>query len=365
MRKVRTTILLAAVASLVVAFAVPALAQASNWKKNGVEMHRYLRWMEGSSPVSPGKVVTLTGQLQVKNVVNCPFESATILSTKKLVNDTEGEGGHVVTFNVAGELGNCEVIGEMAELGCEEVTSIVTTSPQNGKYWPLKLVHSSSTSKSWVEIENFGIEYEFIGGRFCTFGIPITVEAKGNLIATPDKESAVSSLSLSGTVETPLGPEGVTGSLGVTPAGKYGIGEEAFPTSIEGTINVPGGASCPVEGTLALEPGNTGTVTWTGEEAVFCQATEIEFLWDCQPEMKIGGSAVAHDEGSSIGLSGVEFEVNWGGMGEFCSRGTTFGVSENLTLTPENINSIQNMSLSGSGGVNGSMYMTPGKTYGL
>jgi hypothetical protein len=113
---------------------------------------------------------------------------------------------------VARHLSECSVTGTLAALGCTALASPTA----EGLPWV------SHTDTKVLTITSVKVKYAYTGGAFC----PKAVTLEGNVNATPDNSSAVSSLTLSGTLTSSLGTSvTIAGSLKVqgTAKGTYGI----------------------------------------------------------------------------------------------------------------------------------------------
>lgn len=180
--------LLAVSAIAAIAFAVPAVASAQEWLHNG-------------SPLTENETVEFTGHAAFTGGVTCdPVVAHVILKP--------GNMGTVTSFGPEGNVTEvCKTTGTLAALGC----TIHTVTPENLP-WTVD-VNATNFTITGVKIKN--------GFSNCVFP---TVTIQGDVTATPDNASSISSVALSGTLNSELGEVGVEGSLGASPAGTYGIG---------------------------------------------------------------------------------------------------------------------------------------------
>ena len=178
MRRIRTAMLLATAASLLVAFAVPAMAQASNWKKEGKELPSELSWYENGAPIAGPSTVTVSGPMSFSDLGTCPETSTTFTLVKG------GGKGWVSNFS-AGNLENCIVEGLLAELGCDEFTSVV---PEKHGNIPWVFLPVKKEGKNILELRNFVATYNFnIQVKiFREFGLAAVVEHR--LAGTTSRE---------------------------------------------------------------------------------------------------------------------------------------------------------------------------------
>jgi hypothetical protein len=184
--------LLAVAAMAVVAVAAPAAASA-NWKDAGVDV-------TGNPHVNFSGPASFNGAL---GSVSCQEATATVQLTGG-TNDA-----HIKTFTVDNP-GNCVVGGFLGALcGTRSLTTADLT--QEG---------TATISGGTIELTNISLENQF--GSCAT--ILLTDEEEGSLTATPNNKKAISSVSLSGSLEDNTGgSEVVSGTLAVSPAGTYGI----------------------------------------------------------------------------------------------------------------------------------------------
>ena len=177
--------LLAVMAVAAVAFAVPAVASATEWTHEGKGLE------ENAS-------VTFTGTAQF-NTGTAGIHCTTVHVKATL---EPGSTGKITSF----EGTHCTGIGGLAG-------ATATTTP-TGLPWTIHANANGSITITGVHIDNA-----------ITPSPPFPPGATifGNVTATPNNSSAISSVELSGTVETSVGPAQVSGTLEASPAGTYGI----------------------------------------------------------------------------------------------------------------------------------------------
>jgi len=124
--------------------------------------------------------------------------------------------------------------------------------------------------------------------------------------------------------------------------------------ALTGTVAFAGGVHCPeVKAVVDLEPGSTGTVTsFDIEDTSKCTTSDALAAIGCKTVTahKMDGTWVVHDNGTSIGLDGFKLTVTYEGTGlcvspivvEYRDKFAT-----QIVMTPNNVNSIGSLTLSG------------------
>lgn len=351
MRSIRVALLLAATALVAVALAAPAVASASNWKQSGVALTGMEWTQEGSSMTKEGSL-SFSGPFNVTGLtgsIKCQSSGSIAL--------TPGESGQVNSFTVTP--GSCTLGGLLG--ACKEVKSITANS------LPWSATASGTAASPTISIKGFNLTYNVAGGE-CGTNQPVTYT--GSLTATPDKGSAISTLSFSGTLKDSLG-NGATpsGTVNASPAGKYGIGGKTSSVAIAGTLNWTGSlgsTNCKVNGSLSLEAGTsngkvpsltTSECSSGGALAAACgKSTGLTI--NSLPWTLV-------DEGTTIAVKGVSISIGT----TTCGYGTYTG---ELKATPDKTGAISLTTLSGTlsnGGSTiswgGEWNWSPAGTYGL
>jgi hypothetical protein len=248
MRSIRTAVALAATALLAVAFAVPAVASASNWKENGTEISGAAWTKEGATLGGSGGSLGLTGTIAVGNAtlgsVSCPM-------TANLALNPISNKGQLKEFNAPA--GGCKLTGFL-KTTCPEVTAMTI---------PSESVGVSATESGTIVSEEFSF---FLETKGCMIEKWAFI---GKLTATPNKSNAIESVTLSGKFtsyyyyegeyRTGFGQVNVSGTPAASPSGKYGISNQRL-IKVTGSIqrmSATQGVSCPLNGTISIGPGSS------------------------------------------------------------------------------------------------------------
>jgi hypothetical protein len=344
MRSIKTMLLLACTAMVAVAFAVPAMASASNWKENGVPISG-MQWTEGGAPLAGEGSISFSGPLNLTGSLgslNCQVSGSASLSA--------GEQGHLNEFTVSP--GSCSIGGLLKASGCTGVKSVTANS------LPWAVNASGTAASPTITINGVSLTYTLTGSGGCSsFALTFT----GKLTATPDKAGAIGALSLSGGLNSASGNVSASGTQTVSPAGKYGISARSASVPVSGNLSwtgATGGESCTVNGSLSLEAGSEGKIT--SLTASGCKATGLA-AYECASDWMTPSTPWALvDNGTSIAVKNVSIgSCAGGGTGE-------------LTATPDKAGAISSTTLSGTlkrGGVSiawsGTLNWTPAGVYGL
>lgn len=189
----KKALLLAAVVSALLA--VPAMASAAEWT-------------EGGAPITATKTVKFTGPVSFESG-EAGGISCTTAHVELILHP--GDVGTVKKFEPTG----CTTHGPLKEVfGCE-VESVTSTATEATPW-------GATATLSGVPITGIGITNHM--NAACLLGPEIVVEsATEPVVATPDSNSAIHSVTLSGEVETNVGPSVAGGTLAAEPSGVYGI----------------------------------------------------------------------------------------------------------------------------------------------
>jgi hypothetical protein len=348
--------LLALAASVLVAFAVPAIASASNWTKNGHELKvTELQWTQDGVPLTGETTASFEGTFGSSNHGDCAVSGEMSLRPSRAV-------GALTKFT----LSSCQAGPIFKSLGCS-----LSSATANGLPWAYAAKSVKATSPQELKIMNVSVTYTFSGG-LCGAGAKDTVS--GAITATPDNSSKVSSLSLWGELNDPaFGGEGgateISGSLGLAPAEKYGL-MGTNVVDLQGSMSFSGGFECSMNAKMVLEPGSSGRVySWQANE---CTVTGAFSARGC-----VAASFTAtdlpwtvHDEGSFVKFSDFGFTGKLTGVGS-CAGGVPLTLEGDVAATPFSKAAISSTTLSGemSGNLEAAMEGTfnwsPSGVYGL
>ncbi len=357
MRSIRTMLLLALAAMAAAALAAPGFAAASEWTKEGKPLGQAIEpvFTDGGLPLeAESSPVSLEGKIK--------FSSSTWGSEECTLSAkaTLGTNGVGQISEAALSLPSCKTAGTLA-------ACTVTSATAGSLPWPL-----TATSESIVVGTNVTFKFE---GKFC----PVTEETlSGGFYATPDNTKAMNSLTLSGAVNTSLQAgktKNVTGSLSVSPGGRYGVGQVAAVNltgaHLSFSSGMIGSVECSFSGKIALRPGSGGTVQsieWgkcsTGGGLNTCTVSSVT-------SKNLPWSLL--DEGTRIGISNVSFKINF--EGAFCPY-SFFEAEGTIYATPDKTSAISSVTLAGTltthtggsefkGSWTGSSSWSPAGVYGL
>jgi len=355
MKSVKKVLLLLTLSSA--ALAVPAMASASVWTKEGVPISL---GTGGKTPAWTNEGELLSGTTSVS--LNGPVKFSSIIGTIECSLSASGtisepNSGSISTASVTG----CKLGGALKE--CE-----VTSATAAGLSWSLTPQELSGVKS--ISLPGMSIAYEF---KAC-FVSELTFS--GNVTATPNDSGAIGSLSLSGTVTSKQGTKATaSGSLSVTPSGKLGITNQYWgpEVKLDGNLGYsntfPGGVSCPVDGTIKLVGGtDEGAITALAWDAEACSLGG-SLPASCEKVTSVTSKLLPWpviNEGTSIRITEFPISINFSKCGSKTFQGE-------LTATPDKVGAISSTSIAGfletgSGGEQlwgGSLSWTPAGVYGL
>jgi hypothetical protein len=354
MRSIKKMLLLALTAIAAVAFAVPAMASAANWKQEGSELTG-VAWTQEGATLASGGSLSLSGTLTMNNVsygsVSCPVTAVASLNP-------QSNSGQLTEFTATPA--GCKLTGPLKE-ACTGVISMSIPGSMPG------VTATESGGKTTIATGEFGLMVKLSGAN-----CPENWLYAGSLVATPNNAAAIGSVSLSGSFNqyahysgalNSFGKATASGTLTASPSGKYGISKQRT-VKVSGDIGWAAGGSfmtCTVTGTIVLEPGSEGKLT---SLALSKSGGCLGAYPTCpKPEaVAIGAPWNLSDQGTSIAMTGVSIT--------FDTAGTECDVtaSGGLTATPDNTSAISSTSLSGTMGGrtwSGSLNWSPAGVYGL
>jgi hypothetical protein len=192
----KKTLLFAAV--VMALFALPAVASAAEWTMGG-------------NPITETSVITLHGTVEFNSGENggihCNNSDVTVSAhafpNNELGSVTAFTGTECTTYGPLDEVFGCHVEGEMPT--AENLP------------WAADAIAPGEAEISGIDIVNHM-------NSGCAVGEEIVVEDGAiPVVATANNNNAISSVTLSGEVDTNVGPSTVSGTLSVSPAGTYGI----------------------------------------------------------------------------------------------------------------------------------------------
>lgn len=331
--------LLCAAALVAVAFAVPAVASASNWKKNGTELSGGYIWQQEGKTLAGGGSLSLSGTMKIPageslGTIECPTTATASLEAGKSGSLKE------VAVSAAG----CKVTGDIAP-----ICTVSSVSPVS-QPWSVSIGESAGKPVISTDAE---VTFQVVfSGSEC----PSNWKFIGKLKMTPDSASAISSVALSGTFVTYIDAENkgvyskfgvgrpVSGTLSASPAKKYGIGKPQQLVAVSGSLSwaspTYGSMTCGVSGTIALEPGSEGH--FTEFKTTSCEfAGYIKSLCGTLP-VTINSMPTVVDQGTSIAVKNVSISV-WNGS---CGFPPPF--EGELQAVPDSTSAIAYTNLSGT-----------------
>jgi hypothetical protein len=357
MRSIKTMLLLALTAIVAVAFAVPAMASASNWTQEGSELTGVAWTQEGATLEGAGGSLSLSGTLSMNNSsvgnVQCPVTAVASLNP-------HSNSGQLSEFTATPA--GCKLTGALKE-ACTGVESMSIPGSMPS------VTATEAGGKTTIASGEFGLMLKLTGGSECI----TTWLYAGSLVATPNNATAISSVSLSGSFTTyayyagalhSFGKASPSGTLNASPAGKYGVSRQR-------TVKVSGDISwtatngnfmtCIVNGTIVLEPGSEGKLTSLAlSKSGGCMGA---FPTCPKPEaVSIGAPWNLSDQGTSINMTGVS--ITFDALGTACDVTS----SGSLVASVNNKAAISSTSLSGTmSGLKwtGTLNWTPAGVYGL
>lgn len=359
MKSVKIMLLLALSST---ALAVPTMASASIWTKEGVQtpFNEYPAWSDEGAPLDEATSISLSGTFQ--------FTSAVV-------------GGIKCTLSASGTL---------TPVLYGQLTSASISAPScttSGPLAPCKVDSTSMGSLPWdstateksgvksISVTGVSITYKLVSAKGGACGVVPQATLTGDFTATPDNSLAMTSLTPSGTMKVGGSNVIMGGSLSVTPSGKLGIItlKETHEAELDGylayTSSFEGGVECPVEGTIALVGGtNEGAVTaitWDAESCALYGPKAACGKVTSVTTNSLPWSAV--NEGTSIKINVGQFTINYSN----CAP-QSFAKGE-LTATPDKVSAISSTVITGQwetggGGLRpatGSLNWTPAGVYGL
>jgi hypothetical protein len=352
-RTIRTMMLLTAVASLAVAITA-STASASNWTKEGSPLaSTALQWSDNGAPLEAEATTTFSGTFGFESesgAAECAASGAATL-------EEGGALGQVTKF----DLSNCKgTWGVLSQPGC------IISATANSLPWSQQAKTSGSTRV--IHVQNTSISFKVANCKWA----PSELVLSGTIVATPNNSKQISSLSMSGLMAiTKWGEAEAIGSLGVSPAARYGIiGKEIVELSGSlGYSSEFGGVSCSVNALLLLEPGSKGEVISFDQASC---GTSGSLSMQCGLTASLSATSLPWsvvNEGSFIRLTSVPMTITFPEYPGKC--GPTL-VSGELLATPNNVNAISSTKLAGTllhGGIkqswSGSVSWTPAGVYGL
>jgi hypothetical protein len=358
MRSVRKTLLLGLTALVAVALAAPAAAQAGNWKKEGKEFTTTsLQWSDDGSPLASESSVGLSGSLNVEGELGGVACSAN--GTMAL------EPGYAAAELTALTLSNCTTSGLIKMLGCSGATAVANDLPWAS--WA-----KTVNGKRVINISSVDLSYELSGNAMCENEIsPLLDSVTGSLTATPDSSSSIGSLALSGNLVNGEGEWlAASGTLNASPAKTYGIiGTHTVALSGSfGWSGAGGSVTCgSVGGTLVLEPGSQGTLAGFKSTSACSVTGSLKTLGCTGATISSGAPWAASNENTKVGLTGVNFAV------EFQGCAYIWNLSGTMSATPAagEVSAIKQTVLAGtlkgdgSYAWSGTMNWNPSGVYGL
>src|ERR1700712_5011381 len=149
MRTIRVALLLAVTALAAIAFAVPALASASNWTEKGVAIAG-VEWTQEGAPMTKEGSLSFSGAFNVSGTtgsIKCQASGSVAL--------TPGESGQASSFTVAP--GTCALGGLLGT--CKEVKSVTANS------LPWGVTASGTAASPTVSIKGVNLTYDLTGGE--------------------------------------------------------------------------------------------------------------------------------------------------------------------------------------------------------
>lgn len=160
------------------------------------------RWSQEGSQLTSAANVALGGTFAFSGGTSC---------TATGMGMTLNPGSTAQATEFGATLASCTITGTVKTLGCTAVTSVAGS----GMPWS-----AYTLANGTIYVPNATIVYQYTGGKFC----PGEVKLTGAFTMTPDKSSSIGSLTISGTMNSNLGSQvTLSGSLSVSPSGKYGI----------------------------------------------------------------------------------------------------------------------------------------------
>lgn len=352
MRSIKRMLLFGFTAALMMALAIPAVATAANWTKEGKELaYSQQQWTSNGLPLTESKPITLQGTIGSEGEVECSMT----------LSGTVGPGFKGTITEASTSLSSC-VLGAVPQFyGCKSVSSVTA----NELPWPAVAARSGGEKAVYLGVN---LTYNLKGGIFC----PKWLTATGLLVAKPDNANAIGSVTLSGTTNISISngesySSEALGTLNVSP-GTYGIlttDVVALSGSL-GSVGEESSLSCTVNGLLALDKGSEGkliSLKWSS-----CANPLNELACGAIKSVTTGSLPMsAIDEGTKIKFPEFSFTIKYehSGCDEY--------VSGALFATPDKVGAISSTSLSGTLKSNGStsktwsgsVNWTPAGVYGL
>jgi hypothetical protein len=188
MTMIKKMMLLAGMALALVAVAAPASASAN--------------WLHGGNPITTDQTVEFSGPARFFTALGGAEATIHVHATLKA-------GTTTAVINKF-EATNCKGTGGLAGTTC--------TTTAKGLPWTAHVTPSNQIEITDVELHNLYWAGPHSGGPVATTTLI------GDITATPDDAEAISSVSLSSSNATANGnPAVVEGTLGVSPAGTYGL----------------------------------------------------------------------------------------------------------------------------------------------
>lgn len=361
MRSIKSMMLLAVAVLALTAIAAPALASASNWKRNGEEFSG-LVWSQEGSTLESGGTLNLNGRIAIVNStlggIDCPASGTGSL------NANSGSGQlSSISITASG----CKLSGAWKAV-CKEVSSVTAGTP-----WSL-----SATEKGGKKVISvvMSVSYQMAGGE-CAGTPPYVV--MGEATATPDNGASIGSVTLSGSLPAyffyggELHPEGKAtltqpSVLSVEPSGKYGITNQRT-VKISGQVGwidpLLGGATCQVTGTIALEPGSQGKLLSLVKSGT-CTSSGLNWSNCGHPTGVSAGVTpwTLTDQGTAIGMAGMSITFDYASCHETSTGELPMSVNKTSAISSSSFEGLLS-----AGGLkrswSGSFNWTPAGVYGL
>jgi len=359
MKSVKIMLLLALSSA---ALAVPTMASASIWTKEGVQtpFNEYPAWSDEGAPLDEATSISLSGTFKFSSAVAGGIQCT--LSTSGTL--TPVLYGQITSASISAP--SCTTSGPLA-------TCKVDSTSMGSLPWD-----STATEKSGVKsisVTGVSITYKLVSAKGGACGVTPEVTLTGGFTATPDNSLAMTTLTPSGTMKVGSSNVTMSGSLGVTPSGKLGIItlKETHEVELNGSLGytsaLEGGVNCPVAGTIALVGGtNEGAITALAWDAEKCTLSGPKAT--CGKVTSVTTNSLPWsvvNEGTSIKINVGQFTINYSN----CAP-QSFAKGE-LTATPDKVSAISSTAISGQfetggGGLRsatGSLNWTPAGVYGL
>jgi subtilisin family serine protease len=177
--------------------------------KYGIAVTRGVHWLQEGADLASEATITAEGPLKLSAgsggsawSVECSIKAKATLKPQST--------GQISEFTPT--LATCTLGGYLKEQGCT-----ITSATANNLPWSINATEKSGVRS--IKAQGVSLTYKFSGHAFWCQQIAIT----GTLTLNPDKAGEIGSLTMSGTLSGSGGPS-ASGTLAVSPAGKYGMG---------------------------------------------------------------------------------------------------------------------------------------------